>query len=44
MRTCVVVTTFAGLLGFAGLSQTAQLLSSGLPIRVRETNAETLVR
>ena len=35
MRTYVVVTAFAGLLGFAGLAQAAQLLSSGLPIRVR---------
>jgi hypothetical protein len=32
------------LLRFAGLAQAAQLLSSGLPIRVREANAETLVR
>jgi hypothetical protein len=44
MRAYVVVTVFAGLSGFAGLEQAAQLLSPGLPIRVRETNAETLVR
>jgi hypothetical protein len=42
MRTCVVVTVCTAVLAFAGLAQAAQLLSPGLPIRVRETNVDTL--
>jgi hypothetical protein len=42
MRTHVAVAAFAATVGLTGLAHAAQLLSPGLPIRVRETNVETL--
>jgi hypothetical protein len=42
MKTYVALTVFAGLTGLAGLAQAAQLISAGLPVRVRDTNLETL--
>ncbi len=42
MRTYVAGTVCAVLVGLASLAQAAQLLSPGLPIRVRETNVDTV--
>jgi len=42
MKTYVAVTVFAVIAGLTSLAQAAQLISPGLPIRVRETNVSTL--
>jgi len=42
MKQYVAGAIFAVSLGLAGLAQAAQLVSPGLPVRVRETNVDTL--
>ena len=42
MKTYVTGAILAVSLGLAGLAQAAQLVSPGLPVRVRETNVDTL--